>query len=299
MKGVRTMKLGFIGLGIMGKPMTENLLKAGYQVTVFDINRDAVDYLQNKGALPANNPGDVAAKSDVIFTMLPNSTHVEEVVTGTDGLIHRLHSDHIVVDLSSISPVMSRKLHARLQEIEAQFIDAPVSGGEPKAIDGTLSIMAGGEEAAFNKVKPILDRVAGSVILVGETGAGTTTKLANQIIVNANIAAMSEAVNLASEAGIDIEKMFQAVRGGLAGSAVLEAKIPLILEENFKAGGRIDINAKDLTNVVETGETLNVPLPVTNQVLDMFKELVNDGKAELDHAGLLKYYEKHTPLQKG
>ncbi|WP_425483574.1 NAD(P)-binding domain-containing protein [Alkalicoccus luteus] len=286
------MKIGFIGLGIMGRPIVRNLMKSGYDTVVFDINTEAVNQLADEGAVAAEGPKQVAAACDILFTMLPNSEHVEEVVA---AMLTEIRDGSTVVDLSSISPVMSRKLAMDLAAKSGEFIDAPVSGGEPKAIDGTLSIMAGGSESAFARVKPVIDCFASSLVLVGPSGAGTTTKLANQIIVNANIAALSEAVNLSQQAGLDIANVFEAIRGGLAGSAVMEAKVPLLIEQNLKAGGRIDINAKDLTNVVEAGESFGVPLPLTNQVLDMFTELIEDGHAQLDHAGLIKYYEKHTP----
>lgn len=292
------MKVGFIGLGIMGKPMTKNLLKNQVEVTVYDINQEAIDHLVAFGATPATSPKQVANESEVIFTMLPNSEHVENVVLGEQGIIHGAKKGTVVVDLSSISPMMSRKIAAELAEKQMYMLDAPVSGGEPKAIDGTLSFMVGGDEEIFNKVKPLLSYMGRDIVLVGVHGSGTTTKLANQIIVNANIAAMSEAVILVKEAGIDIEKMYNAIRGGLAGSTVLDAKIPLLLERNFVAGGRIDINAKDLTNVLEAGNSLGTPLPLTNQVLSMFKELMNDGKASDDHAGLIQYYEKQVEVNK-
>jgi 2-hydroxy-3-oxopropionate reductase len=284
--------LGFIGIGIMGKPMVRNLLRHGYTVTVFDINEEAVREMAAEGAVPAHSPKEAAQHSDVIFTMLPNSEHVKSVVLGADGIIEGAKRGTIFVDMSSISPVVSKELAETLVNYDIDMLDAPVSGGEPKAIDGTLSIMVGGKEEVFQKVKPILQCMGKDIILVGGNGAGTTAKLANQIMVNVNIAAMSEAVMLAAKAGIDIEKMYQAVRGGLAGSAVLDAKVPLILERNFKPGGRIDINLKDLMNVVEAAHSIGVPVPLTSQVLEMFYALKVDGKEGLDHAALIQYYEK-------
>ncbi|QIZ68935.1 2-hydroxy-3-oxopropionate reductase [Geobacillus subterraneus] len=284
--------LGFIGIGIMGKPMVRNLLRHGYTVTVFDINEEAVREMAAEGAVPAHSPKEAAQHSDVIFTMLPNSEHVKSVVLGADGIIEGAKRGTIFVDMSSISPVVSKELAETLVNYDIDMLDAPVSGGEPKAIDGTLSIMVGGKEEVFQKVKPILQCMGKDIILVGGNGAGTTAKLANQIMVNVNIAAMSEAVMLAAKAGIDIEKMYQAVRGGLAGSAVLDAKVPLILKRNFKPGGRIDINLKDLMNVVEAAHSIGVPVPLTSQVLEMFYALKVDGKEGLDHAALIQYYEK-------
>lgn len=291
------MKLGFIGLGIMGKPMTLNLLRGGYEVTVFDINEEAVKQLAGQGAKAAATPVEVGQNSDVIFTMLPNGGHVKSVVLGENGIIHGVKEGAIVVDMSSISPVDSKQIADALAEKGLEMLDAPVSGGEPKAIDGTLAIMAGGKEEIFNKVKPALEKMGKDITLVGDNGCGATAKLANQIMVNVNIAAMSEALILAAKAGIDIGKMYEAIRGGLAGSAVLDAKVPLILERNFVAGGRIDINAKDLTNVMDTAHALGVPLPLTSQVLEMFHSMKADGKAADDHGGLVQFYEKLANFQ--
>lgn len=294
------MRLGFIGLGIMGKPMTLNLLDHGYEVTVYDINPAVVQELVEAGAKVGQSPRDVAEKSEIIMTMLPNSTHVQSVVLGEDGIIHGAVPGSVVVDMSSISPVVSREIAAALQEKGINMLDAPVSGGEPKAIDGTLAIMVGGQEETFARVKPVLSCLGQEITLVGENGCGTTAKLANQIMVNVNIAAMAEALVLAAKAGIDIEKMVKAIRGGLAGSAVLDAKVPMILERNFVAGGRIDINLKDLTNVMDTAHAIGVPLPLSSQVLEMFHALQVDGKAAQDHSGLVQYYEKlaHVEVRK-
>ncbi|WNS76311.1 2-hydroxy-3-oxopropionate reductase [Bacillus sp. DTU_2020_1000418_1_SI_GHA_SEK_038] len=286
------MKLGFIGLGIMGRPMACNLLKKGYEVTVFDINEAAVQQLKQDGAKEAQSPKEVAQSSEVIFTMLPKTEHVKSVIYGENGIMEGAHEGSIIIDMSSITPVASKELAAALAERGLHMLDAPVSGGEPKAIDGTLAIMVGGKEEIFEKVKPILECMGSAITLVGDNGCGTTAKLANQIMVNVNIAAMSEALVLAAKAGIDIQKMYEAIRGGLAGSSVLDAKVPLILERNFVAGGRIDINLKDLTNVMDTAHSIGVPIPLTTQVLEMFHALKVDGKEADDHGGLVQYYEK-------
>jgi len=284
--------IGFIGIGIMGKPMVRNLMKKGHEVTVYDLNEEAVQQLVQEGAISSASPKEVAQKSNIIFTMLPNSEHVKSVILGENGIVEGASKGTIVVDMSSISPVVSKELAQILKEKEIDMLDAPVSGGEPKAIDGTLAIMVGGKEEVFKKVLDLFKCMGQYITLVGENGAGTTAKLANQIIVNVNIAAMSEALILAAKAGIDIEKMYRAIRGGLAGSAVLDAKVPLILERNFTPGGRIDINLKDLTNVVEAAHSIGTPIPLTSQVLEMFHALKIDGKAGDDHAGLIQYYEK-------
>lgn len=285
------MKLAFIGLGIMGKPMTRNLLKSHYDVTVFDINESAVLELVKDGAKAASSPREAAEGRDIIFTMLPNSNHVKSVILGENGVIESAAKEAVVVDMSSITPVASREIAEALAVKGIHMIDAPVSGGEPKAIDGTLAIMAGGKEAVFQKIKGVLECMGEDIVLVGDNGCGVTAKLANQIMVNVNIAAMSEALVLAAKAGIDIEKMYKAIRGGLAGSAVLDAKVPLILERNFVAGGRIDINLKDLTNVMDTAHAVGVPLPLSGQVLEMFHAMKAAGKEADDHGGLIQHYE--------
>ena len=294
-----TTRIGFIGLGIMGKPMALNILQAGYNVTVNDLNADSVQALIDAGAI-SGTPADMGATCDVIITMLPASHHVEQVVLGENGILHTATPGTILIDMSSISPVASVEIANQAALRGVEMLDAPVSGGEPKAIDGTLSIMVGGKEDIFNSVKPLLDVIGASVTLVGKNGSGVTTKLANQIIVNLNIAAMSEALTLAAKAGIDVEKMYHAIRGGLAGSAVLDAKVPLILERNFVAGGRIDINLKDMTNVMETAHEIGVPLPLSSQLVEIFHALKIDGKAADDHGGIIQYYEKlaHVEVRK-
>ncbi|AGK52588.1 tartronate semialdehyde reductase [Bacillus sp. 1NLA3E] len=285
-------KIGFIGLGIMGKPMALNLIKAGHCVTVCDINQEAVKSLVNEGATAASSPKEVGENSDIIITMLPANKHVKEVVLGENGIIKSAKEGTVVIDMSSITPVVSREIANELAKQGIEMLDAPVSGGEPKAIDGTLAIMVGGKEEVFESIKEVLYGMGKDVTLVGGNGCGTTAKLANQVIVNLNIAAMSEALVLAAKAGIDINKMYQAIRGGLAGSAVLDAKVPLILERNFVAGGRIDINLKDITNVMETAHEIGVPLPLSSQLLEIFHALKVDGKAGDDHGGIVQYYEK-------
>jgi 2-hydroxy-3-oxopropionate reductase len=285
-------KIGFIGLGIMGKPMSKNLLKAGYSLIVFDINNDAVKDVAAAGAEIGKSCKNVAEKSDIIITMLPNSPHVKEVLFGENGVAEGAKAGSIVIDMSSIDPIVSKEISAKLKEKDVHFIDAPVSGGEPKAIDGTLSIMAGGPEKVFNEVKDILSKMGSSVVLVGDAGSGNVTKLANQIIVALNIAAMSEAFVLATKAGVDPEKVFNAIKGGLAGSTVLNAKVPMVLNRNFKPGFRIELHIKDLLNVMDTAHKINVPLPLTSQVVEMMQALNVDGKEKNDHSGLIQYYEK-------
>ncbi|MDR1047360.1 MAG: 2-hydroxy-3-oxopropionate reductase [Treponema sp.] len=285
------MTIGFIGLGIMGRPMAKNLIKAGYSLVVYDkfVNFDDITAL---GAGAASSNRDVAAKSDLVITMLPNSPHVKEAVLGPGGVIEGAKSGATVVDMSSIAPAVSREVAAALKAKGGNFLDAPVSGGEPKAVDGTLAIMAGGDEKVFNEVKPVLEKMGSSVVLVGDVGAGNITKLANQIVVALNIAAVSEAFVLARKAGVDPEKVFDAIRGGLAGSTVMNAKVPMILDGNFKPGFRIELHIKDLQNALDTAHDLGVPVPLTAGVMETLQALKTDGMAANDHGAIVRYYEK-------
>ena len=291
------MKIGFIGLGIMGKPMSKNMLKAGYELVVYDINKAAVEEVAGAGATVANSPKEVAAQSDVIITMLPNSPHVKAVVLGENGVIEGVKSGAVVIDMSSIAPLASREIAGKLLEKGVEMLDAPVSGGEPKAIDGTISVMVGGKKEIFDKCYDIMDSMAGSVVYTGSIGAGNTTKLANQIIVALNIAAMSEALVLATKAGVEPELVYQAIRGGLAGSTVLDAKAPLVLDRKFDPGFRIELHIKDLANVLETSHEIGVPLPLTSAVMEIMQALKVDGKSGLDHGGIVQYYEKAAKVE--
>jgi 2-hydroxy-3-oxopropionate reductase len=291
------MKIGFIGLGIMGKPMAKNLLKAGYEVMVNDRIPAPVEELIAAGALSAASGKDVALWSDVVITMLPNSPHVKAAVLGQGGVIEGMTAGKILVDMSSIAPGASKEVAARLAERGVEMLDAPVSGGEPKAIDGTLSIMAGGKKDVFERCLPVLSKMGASVVLCGDIGAGNVTKLANQIIVALNIAAMSEAFVLASKAGVDPEVLFNAIRGGLAGSTVLNAKAPMVMAGNFKPGFRLELHIKDLANAIETGHDIGVPLPLTSQVMEIMQALKVDGKAGNDHSGIVQYYEKMAQFE--
>ncbi|WP_319756692.1 2-hydroxy-3-oxopropionate reductase [uncultured Sphaerochaeta sp.] len=291
------MKIGFIGLGIMGKPMAKNLIKAGYSLVVNDINKEAVAELVASGAAEAASAKEVASQSDVVVTMLPNSPHVQTVVLGEGGVIEGAKEGLVVVDMSSISPIVSREVAAELAKKGVVMLDAPVSGGEPKAIDGTLAIMVGGPEETFKQVEPILQVMGGSVTLVGEIGSGNTTKLANQIMVAANIAGMSEALVLATKADVDPEKVFKAIRGGLAGSTVLDAKAPLVLDGNFRPGFRIDLHIKDLQNALDTAATVKTPTPLSDSIIEMMRSLSSDGKGSDDHGGLVQWYEKEAGIE--
>lgn len=288
------MELGFIGLGIMGNPMLTNLLQHDLSVTAFDVQKESLNKVVEKGAIAAKSPANVAKDSDIIFLVLPNAAIVEDVLFGENGISQSVKANSIIVDLSSIAPKDSIRFSNQLKEQGVDYLDAPISGGEPKAIDGTLAIMVGGEKLALDKVIDYLKIMGENITHVGDSGSGSATKLANQIIVNVTIAAVSEATLLSAKAGVDIGKMYQAIRTGLAGSAVLDAKLPLVLERDFVAGGRIDINLKDLQNVYDTGELLDVPLPLTTNVIEMFKDLYADGKEANDHISLIEYYEKQA-----
>ncbi|GHU08867.1 2-hydroxy-3-oxopropionate reductase [Spirochaetia bacterium] len=285
------MTIGFIGLGIMGRPMAKNLIKAGYSLIVYD-KFAPLDDVVALGAAKGTSNRDVASKSDIIITMLPNSPHVKEAVLGEGGVIEGVKQGAIVVDMSSIAPAASQEVGAALKAKGIAFLDAPVSGGEPKAIDGTLAIMVGGDKAVFEKVKPILDKMGSSVVLVGDVGAGNVTKLANQIVVALNIAAVSEAFVLSTKAGVDPSAVFDAIKGGLAGSTVMNAKIPMILDGNFKPGFRIELHIKDLQNALDTAHNLGVPIPLTASVMETLQALKVDGFAANDHSAIVRYYEK-------
>lgn len=291
------MKTGFIGLGIMGKPMAKNLLKAGYELNICDVNEDAVKDVAAAGGIPYKNPKEVAEHSDLIFTMLPNSPHVKTVVSGENGILEGMKSGTILVDMSSIDPTVSIELERAVSEAGGEMIDAPVSGGEPKAIDGSLSFMCGGKKEIFEQVEPILEKMGASVVLTGEIGSGNMTKLANQIIVAVNIAALSEALVLAAKSGVNPERVYQAIRGGLAGSTVMDAKAPMMLDRNFSPGFRIELHVKDLNNAKHAAETVDMELPMTKQVLEMMSQLQEKGMGACDHSAVLKYYEEKENVE--
>jgi 2-hydroxy-3-oxopropionate reductase len=285
-------KIGFIGLGIMGKPMAMNLIKAGYQLTVYDVRKEPVKEVVAAGAKEGKSSKDVAAQSDVVITMLPNSPHVKKAVLGKEGVLEGAQAGMILIDMSSIAPLVAKEVAAEVAKKGVEMLDAPVSGGEPKAKDGTLSIMVGGKKEIFEQVEDILKKMGSSAVLVGDIGSGNMTKLANQIIVALNIAAMSEAMVLATKAGVDPKKVFQAIKGGLAGSNVLNAKVPLVLDGNFKPGFRIELHIKDLANALDTAHSVGVPVPLSSGVMEIMQALKVDGKAGDDHGGIIQFYEK-------
>ena len=286
------MKVGFIGLGIMGKPMCRNLMKAGYEAVVYNRSKASVEELAAEGAQAAGSPAEVAENCQVIITMLPNSPQVREVCLGENGIASAAKEETIVIDMSSIDPVQSKEIGAELNKKEIDLMDAPVSGGEPKAIDGTISVMVGGSKENFDKYYDLLMAMAGSVVYVGELGSGNVAKLANQVIVALNIAAVSEALTLAVKNDADPELVYKAIRGGLAGSTVLDAKAPMMMAHNFKPGFRIELHIKDLNNALNAGHAVNAALPLTSQVMEIMQSLKADGNEKDDHSAIVKYYEK-------
>jgi 2-hydroxy-3-oxopropionate reductase len=291
------MVIGFIGLGIMGRPMAKNLMKAGHSLVVYDINQIAIEDLVAAGADAGTSPKNVASRCNLVITMLPNSPHVKTAVLGKDGVIEGAKAGDILIDMSSIAPAASREICAELEKRGIDMLDAPVSGGEPKAIDGTLAIMVGGKESVFERVKNILLCMGSSAVLCGDIGAGNVTKLANQIIVALNIAAMSEALVLATKAGVDPAKVVDAIKGGLAGSAVLNAKAPMVLAGNYKPGFRIDLHIKDLQNALDTAHAIGTPIPLTSQVMEILQALKVEGKELQDHSGIIQFYENLAKVQ--
>lgn len=287
------MKVGLIGLGIMGKPMAKNLLKAGYDLTVYDLNQASVDELVAAGA-KHTDAQTLGAQCDVLLTMLPNSPHVKSVMLGESGVAAVMKPGSTFIDMSSINPMASREISAELEKKGVGMLDAPVSGGEPKAIDGTVAFMVGGPQHLFDKFKPLLSAMGSSVVRCGEIGAGNTTKLSNQVVVALNIAAVAEAFMLAKKAGVDPNLVYEAIRGGLAGSTVMDAKGPMMLNANFKPGFKIDLHIKDLANALDAAHEVGAPLPLTAYAMEMMQLLKHDGCGQEDHSALAKYYEKLT-----
>ena len=292
--------VGFVGLGIMGRPMIRNLLKAGHTVIAYGRNPKRLDACVADGAERGASNRDVGLRASIIFTMLPDGPQVEEVVLGEDGILAGCRPGSLIVDMSSINPLVSQRIASACAAKSVDFLDAPVSGGEPKAIDGTLAIMVGGSDENFHKAEPLLQSMGSSVTLTGAVGAGNVTKLANQIMVACNIAAMGEALVLATRCGLDPEIVLNAVKGGLAGSAVLNAKGPMLIARNFKPGFKIDLHQKDLRNALQTAESKRVFLPLTALVQQMLLSLMGDGKGDLDHSAIATFVEKpsHTEVKR-
>nr|WP_276854863.1 2-hydroxy-3-oxopropionate reductase [Enterocloster lavalensis] len=286
------MRVGFIGLGIMGKPMAKNLLKAGYDLVVADLNQEAVAELAASGAQTAANGAGVAEACQVVITMVPNSPHVRAAVLGENGVAQGAKPGTVLIDMSSIDPTESKAIGAELAKKGIEMLDAPVSGGEPKAIDGTISVMVGGKRELFDRYYDLLMAMAGSVVYVGELGSGNVAKLANQIVVAVNIAAVAEALTFAKKAGTDPELVYQAIRGGLAGSTVMDAKAPMMLAGNFKPGFRVELHIKDLTNALNAAHAISAPVPLSGQLMEIMQSVKADGCDKEDHSSIVRFYEK-------
>ncbi len=286
------MKIGFIGLGIMGRPMAKNLLKAGHELLVFDYHADAVQDLVSSGAAAAANAKEIGAACTTVITMVPNSPHVRAALLGENGVAEGAKEGTVILDMSSIDPTESKAIGAELAKKGIEMLDCPVSGGEPKAIDGTLSVMCGGKKDLFDRYYDVLMVMAASVVYVGELGSGNVAKLANQMVVAVNIAVVAEALTFAKKAGTDPELVFRAIRGGLAGSTVMEAKAPMMLAGNYKPGFRIDLHIKDLNNALNAAHAVHAPAPLTGELMEMMQALKADDLGACDHSSLVKYYEK-------
>ncbi len=291
-------KLGFIGLGIMGRPMAKNLLRAGYELLVNDVSGAAVAAVTDEfpGAKYAS-AAEIGEKCDIIFTILPTGAIVKSVLFSESGAASTLRAGSLVIDMSSVTPGESRECSERLAKLGVSFLDSPVSGGEPGAIDGTLAFMAGGERESFERARPYFEVMGSSATLVGGSGSGSVAKLTNQVIVNLTIAAVSEGFVLAAKAGADPEKVWQAIRGGLAASAVLDAKIPKIMDRDFAPGGKISINRKDIGNVLSAAHELDVPAPLSAQLYEIMQSLKVAGQMDEDHASIVKYFERLADVE--
>lgn len=289
--------VGFIGLGIMGKPMARNLIKAGYSLVVHNRSRAAVDELSQEGAKPAVSSREVAARSEILITMLPDSPDVELVYTGENGVFTGAKAGMLLIDMSSISPVVARKLAADAEKRDVDMLDAPVSGGEAGAIGATLSIMIGGKPEAVERAMPIFKALGKNIVHVGDAGAGQVTKAANQMVVGTTIAIVGEALVLAAKAGVDPAKVRQALLGGFAQSKILEAHGQKMLERNFKPGFRIRLHEKDMKIALATGSEYGVPLMVTSQVAQIMTAMKSMGNGDLDHSGLVKFVEKLAKIE--
>ena len=283
--------IGFVGLGIMGRPMARNLIKAGYPLVVHSRSKGPVDEMVKAGAKAAGSPREVAGACEVLITMLPNSPDVELVALGKDGLIEGARKGLIFADMSTISPIVSKKVGKALAAKGVDMLDAPVSGGEKGAVDGALSIMVGGDKAVFERMLPILQAMGKTITLLGPLGFGGFTKLANQIIVAVNLTALAEALTLGKKAGLDRELLLTALGGGLANSKCLEQKKPNYIAGTYNPGFKIDLHFKDLGLIMESARELGVPLPATAVVQELFNAMRVKGRGGLDHSGIITLLE--------
>jgi len=290
-------KVGFIGLGIMGKPMAKNLIKAGFTLVVHNRSRTAVDELVKLGATAAGSPREVASSVDTIITMLPNSPDVESVALGAKGIKEGAATGQLFLDMSTINPIVSQKIAGELEPLGVAMVDAPVSGGEKGAIEGTLSIMVGGRSQDFERALPIFNVLGKTITHMGPLGAGGFTKLANQIIVAINLTAIGEALVFGAKAGVDPQKMIRALAGGLAGSKCLDQKSEKILTGDFAPGFKIDLHFKDLNLIHEAARSVGVPIPTAAFVEQLFAALRIRGRGGLDHSGVITLFEDLAGVQ--
>jgi len=290
-------KVGFIGLGIMGKPMAKNLIKAGFTLVVHNRSRTAVDELVKLGATAAGSPREVASSVDTIITMLPNSPDVESVALGAKGIKEGAATGQLFLDMSTINPIVSQKIAGELEPLGVAMVDAPVSGGEKGAIEGTLSIMVGGRSHDFERALPIFNALGKTITHMGPLGAGGFTKLANQIIVAINLTAIGEALVFGAKAGVDPQKMIRALAGGLAGSKCLDQKSEKILTGDFAPGFKIDLHFKDLNLIHEAARSVGVPIPTAAFVEQLFAALRIRGRGGLDHSGVITLFEDLAGVQ--
>lgn len=290
-------RVGFIGLGIMGKPMAKNLIRAGFPLVVHNRSQAAVEELTQLGATPAASPREVAAQVDVVITMLPNSPDVELVVLGKGGVVEGVKAGQLLIDMSTINPVVSQNIARELEARGVAMVDAPVSGGEKGAIDAALSIMVGGKPEDFERALPIFQALGKTITHMGALGTGGFTKLANQIIVAINLTAIGEALVFGTKAGVDPEKMIRALSGGLAGSKCLEMKTDKILSGDFAPGFKIDLHFKDLNLIHDAAKTVGAPVPTAALVEQLFAALRARGCGGLDHSGVITLFEDLAGVQ--
>lgn len=295
-KGSFKMRVGFVGLGIMGNPMCKHILKAGFELSVNALDEKVV---QEFVALGANcgSYADLGKECDLVMVMVPTGAISKEVMFGENGVASTAKPGTVLVDLSSVTPIESQECYKLAKEKGLMFLDAPVSGGEPKAVDGTLATMVGGDQEAFDIAKPVLDAFSSSVLLVGDSGAGSTAKLVNQIIVNNNIAIVGEAFTFAAKTGVDPVKVYEAIRGGLAGSCVLDAKLPMMVARNFVPGGTVKVNHKDITNVLKTAHQIECPVPYTAQLFEILQTLKVHGHFMDDQSSYVTYFESLADVE--
>jgi 2-hydroxy-3-oxopropionate reductase len=294
-----SVRIGCIGLGLMGKPMARNLLRAGFQVTVYNRSRPAMDELILEGAVAADSPAQVAQQSDIVITMLPDTPDVESVIFGEQGILAGAHEGLLVIDMSTISPLGTVQLAAKLEQHGVHMLDAPVSGGDVGAREGTLSIMVGGSEADFERARPVFSVLGKTITYCGQHGAGQTVKACNQVVVALIIAAVSEGLVLGSKVGVRPEILLQVLSGGLAQNRVMDLRGPTMIKHRFEPGGKVQFHRKDLGIALQLAHAYDVALPLTALVDQFFTTLVAHQQGMMDHSALLTVIERLSNYQPG